>query len=115
MRRWVFFILSILIGIAIGLLYGWVIQPVQYTNTTLKSLGTEYKTDYVLMVAEAFNFDQDAAAAVNRLAKLNPPGTLDEIHQAILYAEEAGYNSRDLQLLRLLQSAMMPILPVSTP
>jgi hypothetical protein len=115
MRRWIFFTLAILTGIVIGLFYGWVLQPVQYTDTSLKNLGIEYKTDYVLMVAEAYHFDYDSIAAVNRLTRLDSGEILDVIHQAILYAEEAGYNNRDLELMRALQTATIFVLPTMTP
>jgi hypothetical protein len=115
MRRWFFFLGSILIGVAIGLLFGWVIQPVQYFDTPLSSLSAEYKTDYVLMTAETFSFDLDTAAATRRLDSLGPVETLEIVRQAIIFAEEAGYTNQDLAHLRSLQSALMPGLPTSTP
>lgn len=115
MRRWLFFFVSIFIGIAIGLFFGWVVKPVQYFDTPLSSLSAEYKTDYVLMTAETFAFDQDTAAATRRLANLGSPETLEVIRQAIIFAEEAGYNNQDLERLHSLQAALMPGIPTSMP
>jgi hypothetical protein len=36
-----------------GLLYGWMVNPVRYVNTTPDTLRADYQLDYVLMVAEA--------------------------------------------------------------
>jgi len=114
MRRWILFIFSILIGVAIGLLYGWIIQPVRYADTPLKSLSQDYQTDYVLMVAEAYSFDQNLAAATRALDNLGSAPPQETIHQAILRAEQAGYNGRDLELMRSLQSALFPNASMST-
>jgi hypothetical protein len=114
MRRWLFFVLSILIGIAIGLFYGRIIQPVEYTNTPLSSLKIDYKTDYVLMISETFALENDPAAAISRLSELDTLPTLEIIRQAILYAEQSGYNDTDLQRMRKLQSAIEKIAPAGT-
>jgi hypothetical protein len=106
-----FFFLSIVIGLGIGLFYGWVIQPIRYTDTPLKSLGSDYQTDYVLMVAEAYSFDHNLAAATHSLEDLGSAPGHEIIHQAILRAEKAGYDSRDLNLMRSLQSALIPQTP----
>ena len=47
--RWILFIFAILVGAGLGLLYGWVINPVDYVDTTPDTLRIDYKTDYVLM------------------------------------------------------------------
>jgi hypothetical protein len=106
MRRWVLFLCSILIGIAVGYLYGRNIHPIQYVDTPLDTLRTDYKTDYVLMVAETYSLLGDAAAAAHSLANLDALPPLEIIHQAILYAEQAGYNYVDLNRMRSLQSAL---------
>ena len=58
MPRWLPPLILAIIGIALGLLYGWVIEPVKFVDTTPASLRADYQTDYVLMVAEAYRSDQ---------------------------------------------------------
>ena len=53
-RRLILFVLMIVLGIAAGVTYGWVLNPVQYSDTGLQTLGQDFKTDYVLMVAEVY-------------------------------------------------------------
>lgn len=59
-------------GIALGLLIGWVLWPVQYTNTAPAQLRQDYYDDYVLMVAAAYRVDQSLETARERLALLDP-------------------------------------------
>ena len=115
MRRWVLFLLSILIGIGIGLLYGWNIHPIQYVDTSLDTLRMDYKTDYVLMIAETYSLLGNAASASRSLADLSVLPPLEVIHQAILYAEQAGYNTVDLNRMRSLQSVLGNPAAFSTP
>lgn len=104
-RRWLFFLLAILTGVAVGLWYGWVVNPVQYVDTAPDSLRVDYKADVVLMVAEAFQADQDRDAAARRLALLGDDPPEDIIRQAIVFALQAGYAPADLEKLRRLDLA----------
>lgn len=106
MRRWIFFLFSILLGVGIGLFFGWVVQPIEFTNTTYNSLRADFRTDYVLMTAETYSLEQSTPAALRRLTALSDTSALEQIRQAILFAEQAGYNDRDLEKLRSLQSAL---------
>jgi hypothetical protein len=106
MRRWIFFLLSIVLGVGIGMFFGWVVQPIEFTNTTYNSLREDFRTDYVLMTAETYSLEQSTPAAIRRLTALSDTPALEQIRQAILFAEEAGYNDQDLGYLRSLQSAL---------
>lgn len=103
--RFILFLLAILVGIVLGLLYGWEINPVKYVDTTPNSLSEDYKTDYVLMVAEIYHADGDLAGARTRLEDLGKPA-LESVQQAILSGEENDYISADLEQMRGLASAL---------
>jgi hypothetical protein len=109
MSRWVRFLIVIIIGIALGLLYGWLVDPVDFVDTAPGSLRTDYKADYVLMVAEIYSADRDAEAAVNRLTFLGDPSPVNSIENAMIFAVEAGYGPDDLRKLRDLSDAMAPL------
>jgi hypothetical protein len=51
MPRWIPVLIAALSGLALGLVYGWRINPVQYTDITPDVLRIDYRSDYVLMVA----------------------------------------------------------------
>jgi hypothetical protein len=109
MSRWVRFLIVIAIGFALGLLYGWVIDPVEFVDTTPHTLRADYKADFVLMVAESYGADRDAQSAVIRLTYLGDPSPLDSVDNALIFASEAGYATEDLRLLRDLADALAPL------
>lgn len=101
MIRWFLFILAILAGAAAGLYYGLVVNPVRFADAPLNSLRIDYKTDYYLMVAEAYSRDGDLPQAVARLERFEePPGRV--ARQALDFAEQQGYIETDLELMRTL-------------
>jgi hypothetical protein len=106
MSRWIRFLLAIAIGAAGGLFYGWVLNPVKYVDTTPDTLRIDYKSDYVLMVAEAYNSDNDLALAARRLALLGDAPLIDTVREAVLFAERQGYVDSDVALMRQLLSAL---------
>jgi len=106
MPRWIPILLFFIVGIVLGLVYGWVIAPVQYTDITPDGLRIDYRTDYVLMVAEAYRSEQDPALAARRLAVLGsqPPASIVEV--AYDYARQAGYEASDLTTIQELSVAL---------
>jgi hypothetical protein len=70
-RRTLFaLLLLLLIGLAAGLYYGWVIAPVRYVDADPASLHPAFKDDYVLMIATAYAGDGNLDAARAALARL---------------------------------------------
>ncbi len=112
-RRFVLFTIAILIGIAAGIAFGWIISPVQYTDTGPHTLRIDYKTDFVLMVAEIHHADGDVAAAISRLRFLGetPPSQL--VEESLQYGEVNNYAPEDLQKMTALASAIEFIRPAS--
>ncbi|MGD2158165.1 MAG: hypothetical protein PVG32_14910 [Anaerolineales bacterium] len=119
MSRWTRFFIVLIIGIALGLVYAWVVNPVEYTDTTLDNLRQDYKTDYALMVAEAYQVEGDLDVAVSRLMLLGGKTPQESLRQAILFASRLeGYPLADLSLLRALSQDVQshnPTLEKSTP
>jgi hypothetical protein len=109
MSRWIRFLIVISIGIGLGLLYGWVIDPIDYVDTTPNTLLADYKADYVLMVAEIYSADRDAEAAVIRLTYLGDPSPVESVENALIFAVNANYASEDLRMLRDLADALAPL------
>ena len=96
MNCWLKFFLVILIGLGLGLVYGWVVSPVEYLDTTPSTLRYDYRTDYVLMVAEIFDLSQDADQAVRQLAQLSSDPPEDIVIQSLAYGLQIGYAPEDL-------------------
>lgn len=86
------------LGTTLGLLYGWVINPVEYVNATPEELRSDYKTDYVLMTAEIYQADGDLEQAIRRLAALSEPSPAEAAAPAALSAAESALvNARVLE------------------
>lgn len=108
-RRIWFFLLTIIIGISAGLVYGWVINPLNHAQVTPRALRMDYKTDYVLMVAEIYHENQDTSQAASDLAFLGAKDTTRLVGQAVTYANQIVYTADDItrmdQLLIALKNA----------
>lgn len=106
-KRLVWFLLMIAIGLAGGLVYGWLINPVQYVNTSAESLHPGFKADYVLMVAEIYKMDGDLPGAIQRLALLGSLPAERVVADGLLTARSAGYAEPDLALMEALSQALL--------
>ena len=106
MSRWTKFLLAVILGAAAGLFYGWVVNPVEYVDIAPESLRVDYKTDFVLMVAEAYQVERDSGLAVRRLALLGSSAPTDLVTNAFDYATEHEYAPQDLSLLKSLGEAL---------
>ena len=118
-RKIVFFVM-ILVGLGAGLLYGWVLKPAATSDNPLSALRQDYKSDYVLMVAEIYHKDGDITLANERLNQLKNGSAIQVASDAMVYARQAGYSIDDLELItQLIQdlqgsSAPTPVL-IETP
>lgn len=106
MGRWIRFFLAIGLGIFAGLAYGWWLNPVEYVDTTPDTLRVDFRSDYVLMVAEAYTLENDPAKAVYRLALLGEQPPVEIVREAIRFFENESYPDADIALVRSLASAL---------
>jgi len=113
MSRWIKFFIVIALGLAAGLIYGWAISPVEYTNTTPDTLRADYRSDYVLMVAEVFHADQNVDEAARRLGMLGSEPPAKIASQALDYARQNNFPASDLALLQSLTAALQTWQPAS--
>jgi hypothetical protein len=108
-------VLLLVAGMALGLAYGWILDPLRLADTTPASLRADYRTDYVLMVAETYHARQDSDVARRQLALFGGQSPVAICGQALQEARRAAYSSSDLALLQELQRAMQPLAPTSGP
>lgn len=113
MRRWIWFLLLVVLGIGVGLLYGWVINPVKYVDTTPAKLRSDYQTDYILMVAESYQAEGDLDLAARRLAVLGASPPAEIVRQGMITAAQINYADSDQELLSQLASDLQAWLPSS--
>ena len=99
-------LLALAAGIVLGLVYGWVIQPTEFVDTAPSALRSDYRADYVLMVAESYSGDPDLDLARRRLAALGPMPPAQIVLEAQAYAEAQQFSEPDLQRLASLAQAL---------
>lgn len=104
--RWILILIALMIGIGAGLAYGWYIDPIEFFDLTPETLRTDYKTDYVLMTAEAYRFDQDPGTAARRLAVFGSQSPSAIASDALDYARTNGYPDSDIAAIQELVTAM---------
>jgi len=107
MSRWAKFLIAVILGAAAGLFYGWVVNPVEYVDIAPESLREDYKTDYVLMVGEAYQAEHDLGLSVRRLALLGSSAPSDIVANALSYGLQHEYAYQDLSVLQLLGEALL--------
>jgi len=114
-KRILLFFIMIAAGLGLGLLYGWIINPVKYVNTAGDSLRADYKADYVLMVAEIYAADGNLEQAVRRLGLLGslPPGQI--VSEGLATANALGYAAEDISLMTRLAQALAAQTQVESP
>ena len=105
-KRIILFLIMIAGGLGLGLVYGWIINPVKTADSSVSSLRADYKADYVLMVAEIYQADGDLEQAAARLGLLGsqPPGKI--VAEGLLTARSLGYMPADLSLIESLSQAL---------
>ena len=107
MSRWTKFLIAVALGAAAGLFYGWVVNPVEYVDISPQSLREDYRTDYVLMIAEAYQVDRNLGLAVQRLSSLGTAAPANIVADALSFALQNDYAPQDLSLFQVLGEALM--------
>lgn len=99
-------LLGLLLGITAGLVYGWLIQPVEYVNTTPESLREDFQADYVLMLAEVYPGQEDLDWVRQHLALLGPAPPEDSVGVAVEYARAHNFSAVDIRRIEQLERAL---------
>jgi uncharacterized membrane protein YccC len=97
--------IGIAVGLALGVAIGWWIWPVTYTNTSPVALREDYRDDYVLMTATAYEVRKDLEQARSRLERLSPEEpAAPVIDLAERLIEANGSKEEIVRLVRLAQA-----------
>jgi len=59
-------IVAAIAGIALGLLYAWVIQPVELVDADISQLREDLQVDYLRMAIDSYSVNSDAELAIQR-------------------------------------------------
>jgi hypothetical protein len=113
MKRWLWILIALVAGIGLGLLYGWVIDPVDFVDLTPDTLRADYRADYILMVAEAYQAENDLDLAARRLAIFGSDPPAEIASQALQFGPSAGFSPSELSTLEELIAALRAWQPSS--
>ena len=104
--RLFFILIALVAGIGLGLAYGWVIDPVEFFDLTPDTLRADYKTDYVLMVAEAYRTEEDPGLAARRLAIFGSQSPSAIAADSLAFARANSFADSDIALIQELVTAL---------
>jgi len=103
--------IAAILGIVLGLIYGWVIDPIEYTDVPPNILREDYRADYVLMIAEAYQNEIDSDTAARRLAVLGGESPALITSSTLEYAKQNNFTEDEIQTLQNLLTAMQTYQP----
>jgi hypothetical protein len=66
-------LIGLILGLAGGLFYAWLVNPVSYREATPAGLSPVFKEEYVLLVSQSYAADGDWAQVLRRLNALAEP------------------------------------------
>ena len=66
---------GVILGIALGLFWGWVLDPVEYVDTTPESMRADLQVDYLRMTVDSFSVNGDTELALRRYKELGAAGS----------------------------------------
>jgi hypothetical protein len=104
--RWLSLLIGLGLGLAVGLVYTWALNPVQFYNTAPADLRSEYREQWILLAAAAYRQDGDLNRALARLSRLND----DQISQTVTELTEryiqTGKSAARIRALAALADAL---------
>jgi hypothetical protein len=73
-RKWTIAGIAVVVGIGLGLIYGWAISPVKWINAEPADLREDLRQDYLRMAIDSYSVNSDADLAVERYQGLGDAG-----------------------------------------
>ena len=99
-------LISLVLGLLIGLAVTWVVWPVQYSNTDAADLRPAYKDDYLRMISAAYQVNGDLAAAKQQLSQLGLSNPAQSIKNLIARDKAASASRASLDALTMLAQSI---------
>lgn len=111
-KPWVVGIIGLVVGLLLGLLYAWVLNPVEWTNAPVSALREDLQVDYLRMAIDSYAYNKNAALAAQRYSQLEEDA--DEI-LALVAANPGTVTQADINAYASAVGAVPPVAVVLTP
>ena len=105
-EKWFPLVFGILLGLALGVYYAWVVNPVEYLETSPAALQDEYKADYYNLIALAYSSTENLERAQSRLASIPDPNHASTLSQLAQTRLAAGRPENEVRALAMLAAAL---------
>ncbi len=106
-RRGSWYLLTgVVLGVAMGLIYSWVISPVKYIDAPPYALRADYKEEYRALVAAAYMYSSDLVRAQDRLVQLKDDSPAQSVAMQAQRALAEGHPAAEVQALSNLATAL---------
>jgi hypothetical protein len=111
--------LGLLSGLALGLVYAWVISPVEYIDTTPDSLQNDFKDQFRVAIARAYLATGELPRAEVRLSLLKDDDPVEALSAQAQRVLASGGDAETVRSLALLAAALqdkqaLPVEPTGT-
>jgi hypothetical protein len=110
-------LLGLILGLAGGLVYSWVLNPVEYTDTAPASLRQDFKDDYLSLIASAYVATGDLNRTRARLVLLGISASPEELSRLAQSRLAAGRPESEARALAQLAAVLgeRPAPPMQSP
>jgi hypothetical protein len=106
-RRGSWYLLTaVVLGVASGLVYSWVVSPVKYVDAPPYALRADYKDEYRVLVAAAYSYSNDLVRAQARIAQLKDDNPAQSVAMQAQRALAAGHPEAEVRTLSNLALAL---------
>ena len=111
-KPWVMIVGGLLLGLVLGLIYAWAINPVEWTDASIDMLRPELQEDYMRMAIDSYSVNQDVATAQ---ARYNAVGENNELILAQIEANPENQSLQSIQAYAAAVEAPPVAVPATTP
>jgi hypothetical protein len=103
---WISLLIGIAVGLAAGMAYAWAIDPVEYLDTAPASLRSDFRADYMALIASAYSATGDLPRARARMALLTDSEPADTLAALAQQGLAQGRPQSEVRALAILAAAL---------
>lgn len=101
-------IAALIVGLLLGVFYGWVIDPVEWKDADITHLRQDLQVDYLRMAIDSYAYNKDAALATQRYAELGENG--EQVLSEVV-ANPGSVRPEDITAFTVAVGASAPLMP----